>query len=44
MFLNVLKISASNVLKMFLNIIVDIGCAVVILYSYNLTGSTNVLY
>ena len=29
MFLNILRISASNVLKMFLNIIVSIGCAVV---------------
>ena len=26
MFLNILRISASNVLKMFLNIIVSIGC------------------
>ena len=30
MFLNILRISASNVLKMFINIIVSIGCAVVI--------------
>ena len=29
MFLNILRISASNVLKMFLNIIVSIGCTVV---------------
>ena len=30
MLLNILSISASNVLKMFLNILVTIGCAVVI--------------
>ena len=30
MFLNILRISAVKVLKMFLNIIVSIGCAVVI--------------
>ena len=36
MFLNILKILASDVLKMFLNIIVStcIGCVVVILHSY----------
>ena len=33
MFLNILRISVSNVLKMFLNIIVSIGCAVVIFHS-----------
>ena len=36
MFLNILKILASDVLKMFLNIIVStcIGCVVVILHSF----------
>ena len=34
MFLNILRISASNVLKTFLNIIVSIGFAVVIFNSY----------
>ena len=34
MFLNILRISASNVLKMFLNVVVTIGCAVVIFLSY----------
>ena len=33
MFLNILRISASNVLKTFLDIIVSIGCAVVIFHS-----------
>ena len=32
-FFNILRISASNVLEMFLNIIVSIGCAIVILHS-----------
>ena len=41
MFLNILRISASNVLKMFLNKIVSIGFAVVIFNSYKSTGSTN---
>ena len=34
MFLNILRISASNVLKMFLNIIVSTGHAVVILIPF----------
>ena len=34
MFLDILRISVSNVLKMFLNIIVSIGCAVLIFHSY----------
>ena len=38
MFLNILRISASNVLKMFLNITVGIGCACVISHSYKPTG------
>ena len=37
MFLNILKISASSVLKMFFNIIVSIGCIIVN------TGSINTL-
>ena len=41
MFLNILRISVSNVLKTFLNIIVSIGCAVVLFHSYKLNGSTN---
>ena len=44
MFLNILRVSASNVLEMFSNIIVRIGCAVVILHSHKLNGSTNMLY
>ena len=36
--LNILRISASNVLKMFLNITVGIGCAGVIFHSYKPTG------
>ena len=39
MFLNILKISASNVLKTFLNIIVGIGCTFVIFRSHKPTGS-----
>ena len=38
MFLNILRISHSNVLEMFLNVIV--GCAVFIFHSYKPTGST----
>ena len=34
MFLNILRTSASTVFKMFLNIIVSIGCAFVIFHSY----------
>ena len=41
MFLNVLRISASNVFKIFLNKIVSIGFAVVIFDSHKPTGSTN---
>ena len=42
MLLNIsLRISASNVLKMFINIIVSIGRAAVIFHSYKPTGSTN---
>ena len=41
MFLNILRISASNVRKTFLNIIVSTGCAVVVFHSYKPTGSTN---
>ena len=33
MFLNILRISESNVLKTFLDIIISIGCAVVIFHS-----------
>ena len=43
MFLNILRISASNDLKMFVNIFVSIGCAAVILHSYKPTGSKNTL-
>ena len=38
MFLTILRISASNVLKTFLNIIVSIGCAAFIFHSYKPTG------
>ena len=41
MFLNILRISVSNALKMFLNIIVSIGCAVVFFHSCKPTGTTN---
>ena len=37
--LNILSISASEVLKTFLNIIVGLGCVVVIFHSYKPTGS-----
>ena len=45
--LNVLKylrVSASNVLEMFLNIIISIGCAVVVFHSYKPIRSTNTLF
>ena len=32
MFLNISRISASNVLEMFVNLIVSIGCAVVVVF------------
>ena len=44
MVLNILRISASNVLKTFLNTIVGIGCTVVMFHSYKPTGSINALY
>ena len=47
MFLNILRISASNVLKMSwksLNIIAGVGCAVVIFHSHKPTGVMNTLY
>ena len=44
MFSNILRISAANVLKMLLKVIVCIGRAVVIFQSYKPTGSTNTLY
>ena len=44
MFLNSLRISASNVLNMSLNIVVRIECTVVIFHSYKPTGSINTLY
>ena len=40
MFVNILRISVSNVLETFLNIIVGIGCAGVIFHSYRPTRST----
>ena len=43
MFINILRISASNVVKMFLDIIVSIGHAVVIFHLYKPTGSTEML-
>ena len=43
MFLNILRISASNVLKTFLNVIVSVGCAVVIFNLHKPTGSINIL-
>ena len=39
MFSSILRISASNILKMFLNIIVGIGCVGVVFHSYKPTGS-----
>ena len=45
MFLNILRISASNVLKTFLSIIVGIGgCAVVIFHLHKPTGGINTVY
>ena len=44
MFLNILRISASNVLKIFLNLFVIIECAVVIFHSYKPTESTNTTF
>ena len=43
MFLTILRISASNVLKTFLNIIVTIGCTCVVFHSHKPTGSINTL-
>ena len=43
MFLNILKISALNILKMFLNVIVSIGRAIVIFHSHKPTWSMNML-
>ena len=40
-FKNILNTSASNFLRMFLNITVSIGCAVVIYHSHKPIGSTN---
>ena len=37
-FLNISNVSASNVLKMFLDITVSIGCEAVIFHSYKQTG------
>ena len=42
MFLNILRISAANVLKMLLNIIVSIGCAFDNFHSLKPTRSTHV--
>ena len=44
MFLNILRILASNVFKTFLNIIVSIGRTLVIFHSHKPTGSINSLY
>ena len=41
MFLNISRISASNVLRKFLNITVNIGCTFVVFYSHKPTGSIN---
>ena len=41
MFLKILRISASNVLKIFLNIIVSIGGTVVVSRTLKPTGSTS---
>ena len=41
---NFWRISALNVTETFLNIIVSIGCAVVVFHSYKPTGSTITLY
>ena len=40
-FKNILNTSASNFLRMFLNVTVSIGCAVVIYHSHKPIGSTN---
>ena len=40
---NILRISALDVLKLFLNVIVSIGGAIVIFHSYKPTGGTNAL-
>ena len=42
--LNNLRILAPNVLKTFINILVSIGCPVVIFHSHKPTGSKNTLY
>ena len=39
---SILRISASNVLKTFLNIIVSIGCKLVIFHTYNSTESSSI--
>ena len=44
MFLDTLRISVSNVLKMSLNIVVSTGCTFVIFYSHRPTGSVNTRY
>ena len=44
MFLNILRISGSNVLKTFFNIIVSNGCVAAIFHSYKPNASTNTLY
>ena len=41
MFLNILRISASNVFETFLNMVVIVECTVVVFYSHKPTGSTN---
>ena len=44
MFLNILRISASNVLKMSLNIIVSVWCTFVIFHLHKPTESINAHY
>ena len=43
MFLNILKISALDILRTFLNIIVSIGCVFIIFHSHKPTGSTKTI-
>ena len=44
MFLNILRILATNVLKMYLNILVGTGCVVISFHSHKPTGRIITLY
>ena len=41
---NILRVSTSNVLKMFSNIILSAGCTFVVFHSHKLTGNINTFY